>query len=280
MKLFKITVFIVKKNWAHTSNFEDTVRFIGDELKEHVLYEYLKLTKDHKNATYLSANTVALFVKEISEWMKDETMAEMKKYDAYTLLLDEASDESNRSELSLIARVVENGDIRYHFLGLLQLRRCDAATIFQTVEDFIAKEGVQITNVRFAGMDGCTTMSGIYNGVRSHFEKSSGHLVYIHCRNHRLALCFAHLIPKYEDFKTFDSLLLNLFLLLKHSNVKTAIFEEVQEAYGMKSLKLVKAVVTRWLSHGKAVERVLERYETLVAALDAIYMRKKEPAVR
>ena len=67
---------------------------------------------------------------------------------------------------------------------------------------------------------------------------------------------------------------------MKHSNVKSAIFEEVQDAYGLKSLKLVKAVVTRWLSHGKAVERVLDRYETLVAALEEIYLRKKEPAVR
>ena len=129
-------------------------------------------------------------------------------------------------------------------------------------------------------MDGCSTMSGAYNGVCSYFEQSCGHLVYIHCRNHRLALCFAHLLPRYEEFKEFDALLLNLYLIMKHSNVKTAIFEEVQEAYDLKSLKLIKGVVTRWLSHGKAVECVLDRYETLVTALEAIYLRKKEPAVK
>ena len=74
--------------------------------------------------------------------------------------------------------------------------------------------------------------------------------------------------------------LLNLYLLLKNGTVKSNIFKEVQNAYGWKSLKLIKAVTTRWLSHGKAVERVLDRCEALVASLDAIYLRKKEPAVR
>ena len=53
----------------------------------------------------------------------------------------------------------------------------------------------------------------------------------------------------------------------------------MQSAYGLILLKLIKAAVTRRLSHGKAVQRVLDRYEALVAALDAIYIREKEPVV-
>ena len=37
--------------------------------------------------------------------------------------------------------------------------------------------------------------------------------------------------------------------------------------------------VTRWLSHSKAVQRVLDRYEAFVGALDTIYLRKMEPGV-
>ena len=129
-------------------------------------------------------------------------------------------------------------------------------------------------------MDGCSTMSGEHNGVRSLFERSTNHFTYIHCRNHCLALCFAHLIPQFEDFKKFDGLLLNLYLLLKNRSVKQAIFDEVQKAYELTSLKLIKAAVMRWLSHGKAAQRVLDRFKTLVAALDEIYLRKSEPAVR
>ena len=50
---------------------------------------------------------------------------------------------------------------------------------------------------------------------------------------------------------------------------------EVQEAYGLPKLKLIKAVVTRWLPHGKAAS-----YEPLLVSLEEIYEKKKEPSVR
>ena len=132
----------------------------------------------------------------------------MKEHENYTLLLDEATDESNRSELSLIARVVESGEVHNLFLSLFGLCRCDAESIFKTVEAFLIRENLEITNVRFSGMDGCSTVAGIYHGVRSYLEQYSGHLVYIHCHNHRSPLSFTHLIPKYDDFVKFNSLLL------------------------------------------------------------------------
>ena len=70
IKMFKITVFIVKKHWAHTNNFDDTVRFIDKDLHEQILSEYLKLSQSHKNTTYLSQNSVPLFITEINNWMR------------------------------------------------------------------------------------------------------------------------------------------------------------------------------------------------------------------
>ena len=99
--------------------------------------------------------------------------------------------------------------------------------------------------IRFQGMYGYSTMSGQQNGICAHFQNSSPFLVYVHCRNHRLALCFAPIIPRYPNMVKFDSLLLNLFLILKNRNVKTNIFMEVQEAYSLPKLKLIKAVVIR-----------------------------------
>ena len=77
-----------------------------------------------------------------------------------------------------------------------------------------------------------------------------------------------------EVLQEFDSLLLSLFLMMKNSAVKTNIFEEMQKVYVLMPLKLVKAAVTRWLSHGKACDQVLDRFKSLVLALDEIYERK------
>ena len=164
--MFKITVFVVKKHWAHTTNFDDTVRFIGEDLHEQILSEYLKLSESHKNATYLFQNLEPLFITEISNWMKDETIKKMKEHENYTLLLDEATGESNRSELSLIACVVESGEVHNLFLSLLELHRCNAKSNFKTVEAFLITENLEIIIVRFeSGMDGCSTVARIYHGV-------------------------------------------------------------------------------------------------------------------
>ena len=78
IELLKITVFIVRKHWAHTTSYEDLVRFIGNDLGDSVLKEYLTLTDSHKNATYITANRVKQFIKIISEWMKKNTVNELK----------------------------------------------------------------------------------------------------------------------------------------------------------------------------------------------------------
>ena len=127
----KITIFIVRKHWAHTTSYEYLVRFIVNDLGDSVLKEYLTLTDSHKNATYITANRVKQFIKIISEWMKKNTVNELKTCNEFTLLLEESTDEANRSELSLIVRMIRDGKIENHFLDLLQLNRGDAETIFE-----------------------------------------------------------------------------------------------------------------------------------------------------
>ena len=204
--------------------------------------------------------------------MKKNTVNELKTCNEFTLLLDESTDEANRSELSLIVRMIKDGKTENHFPDLLQLNRGDTETIFESVSDCLRENELDIKRTRFAGMDGCSTMAGEHAGLKQLLAAATYHIVYIHCRNHRLALCFAHLIPKFPDFENFDSLLLNLYLLMKNSSVKQSIFEEIQQACELPSLKLIKAAVTRWLSHGQAGKRVLDRYETLVASLDQTYV--------
>ena len=73
MQLLKTTVFIVRKHWAHTTSYEDLLRFIGNDLGDSVLMEYRTLADSYKNATYITANTVKQLIKINSEWMNKNT---------------------------------------------------------------------------------------------------------------------------------------------------------------------------------------------------------------
>jgi len=83
----------------------------------------------------------------------------------------------------------------------------------------------------------------------------------------------------YSILVEVDAALLSVWKLFHYSPQRFAVFQEVQESYGEVVLTLVRAACTRWLSHGKACMRFIDRYVSIVDALDAIYDKKKEPEV-
>lgn len=105
------------------------------------------------------------------------------------------------------------------------------------------------------------------------------HSLYINCRNHRLALCLKHLMRHYPVLTEVDSAMLALWKLFQYSPKKFSVFEKVQESYGIESLTVIRAAVTRWLSHGKACIRFINRYKCILDTLDFIYDDSKEPEV-
>lgn len=130
--------------------------------------------------------------------------------------------------MSLFARIVNEEKTENHFLALVQLKDCNAQSIFDSVNVFFREENFDITKVRFVVVDGCTMMSGQNTGARALLEEVAPFLVYVHCWNHKVGLCFARLILKYEDYAKFVSLPLNVFFMFKNSTVKLSIFDEVQ----------------------------------------------------
>ena len=95
-------------------------------------------------------------------------------------------------------------------------------------------------------------MLGKISGLQRRIRHISPHSMYVNCRCHRLALCFKHLIDQFSWLAKLDKLLLGLWKSFHYIALNRSILTEIQKGYGMKALHLVKAVVTRWLSHGAA----------------------------
>ena len=90
-----------------------------------------------------------------------------------------------------------------------------------------------------------------------------------------MALCFKHLVANFPWLNEIDTLLLGLWKVFHYNALNRHIFSQLQEACGMKVLQLLKAVVTRWLSHGAACKRCRERYEQTIEALDDILVKNR-----
>ena len=57
-------------------------------------------------------------------------------------------------------------------------------------------------------------------------------------------------------------------------------FGAAQTAVGKKTLKLLKAAPTRWLSHGEASKRLVSRSESLLDAFDTLISGKAAPDIK
>ena len=122
-------------------------------------------------------------------------------------------------------------------------------------------------------------MSGEISGLQRRIRHISPHSIYGKWRCYRLTLCFKHLIDQFSWLAKLGKLLLKLWKSFHYSALNRSVLTEIQKAYGMKALHLVKAVVTRWLSHGAACKRCLERYEEILEALDQVLVAKPNPEI-
>ena len=120
-------------------------------------------------------------------------------------------------------------------------------------------------------------MSGVHNGLQRRLSNHVPHAIYINCGCHRLALCFKHLFEEFRCLQSIDSLLLGLWKTFHFSSKNCFILHEIQKPYGMKYLNVIKAAVTRWLSHGAACKCCTERYGMILRSLEDIITRNPRP---
>ena len=66
-----------------------------------MLSKYLWIAESHKNATYVTTNTVKQFINVIGNSTREKTLQTIKSGNYLTLMLDESTDESNHSEFRI-----------------------------------------------------------------------------------------------------------------------------------------------------------------------------------
>lgn len=272
---------MIKSQWPVSEKFSSLVKFIGEDLGENVIGTFLSTCS--KNATYLSSMSVDNIMEAISLYLEDRTLTTLKLVDHFSLLADESTDESQREQLGLIARYKIKGvpGFKEEYLGLINLAATNAESITTAIENFMIAKNIDLINCLFLALDGTNTMSGDISGVQRRIRHLSPHSIYINCRNHRLALIFKHLLKKYDILQDVDSLLISLWKLFHYSPAKQQVFKDIQaEVYCVSILKTLKVSVTRWLSHGLACERVINRYQQLVETLDSLFVDKREPELK
>ena len=85
---------------------------------------------------------------------------------------------------------------------------------------------------RLACMDLTNVNTGARNGLRCHQEHSFPMLLWMGCNNHKLALCFKHLIPQFPTIFKTDAFFLSLWKFFNYHPLAKTFLEESATMYG------------------------------------------------
>ena len=113
----------------------------------------------------------------------------MKEAKYYSILSDEVVDISNKEQVSIVLRFVDDScNIREEFLDFVVVERITGEVLAHKIKETLVKYGLDFQDCRGQGYDGASNMSAV-GGVQGRLSAENRKATYVHCNCHVLNLC-------------------------------------------------------------------------------------------
>ncbi|CAF0953813.1 unnamed protein product [Adineta steineri] len=232
---------------------------------------FLKQWIDEKN--YLSHDIINELCKEIYLTIIRDIVKEISNREWFSLICDETTDQSTRSQLCITIRSVDNNyNVFEDVIGLYEISRQNAPTIVEAILDTLTRCGLDIANCRGQSYDGASNMSGIYGGVSALILKQQGKAMYVHCNAHCLDLAIQDLTSRCTTICSCLSFAKDIIDFIRRSPKRLSIIKETSNQITMPYTTLTPLCPTRWTMRAGSCSSLLENYglvqETLYTISD------------
>lgn len=242
------------------------IRNGNTDLKNH-------LKNASKRSTYMSKTTQNDLLKCCSEVFTDLFVSEIKANKFFSLILDEATDVSNKAQLSFCLRFVDaNGDVREEFLKFVHCEDgVTGADLFRVVAKTLDELGLDLGDCRGQGYDGAGGMAGEINGLSGNVLRENPKAIYSHCQNHRLNLVIASL-TKIIGFRNVMDAIKSISYFFNLSPKRQRHLEKLIGDHfpEKKRKKLLDVCRTRWLERIDGVDLFEDLFSAIVMTLEDI----------
>ena len=186
---------------AGVGNFVEHLNFAlhhgNKDLEDH-------LKNSRSRETYISKTTQNNLLNCCYDLMTETIIKKVKQANFFSVLFDEASDSSNKEQLSICLRYVdENSDICEDFLKYIHSQSgLTGKDLHNEIISSLESFNLEIQNCRGQGYDGAGAVAGKVNGLAPLFLKENPNAFYAHCTSRKLnlAICssFADYLEKYS----------------------------------------------------------------------------------
>ncbi|XP_065054458.1 zinc finger MYM-type protein 1-like isoform X1 [Rhopilema esculentum] len=217
---------------------------------------------NEEKITYTSHEPQNDLIECVFQEVKEEIQRRIDKSQFLAVMMDETSDVSRVEQSAVSVRLINEGEVEEHLLGIIE---CSKDTTANTLSSILLKklEEYKITpqngGKKLIGQsyDGAATMSGELNGIQKQVQDRFPAEYYNHCVAHRISLCASQSAKKIPKVAKFFDTVDKLIRFFRNSPKRTSQLGH----------SLPKPGDTRWLLRDAAIGVIDSLYETIGAVL-------------
>ncbi|KAG2609519.1 hypothetical protein PVAP13_4KG043066 [Panicum virgatum] len=197
--------------------------------------------------------------------------------DVFSLLIDEASDVSDKEQMTVVLRYLsKRGFIIERLVGVVHVKETSAICLKESLQKLFTDIGLSIQQVRGQCYDGASNMRGEFNGLKSKILQENRSAYYVHCFAHQLQLAIVAVAKKNEDISDFFYMISVLFNVVggsckRKDMIKEKHRDDIRKAIGNQTLQ--RAGDTRWGSHYRTLSSIVKLFPAIVSVLK--YVQKE-----
>ncbi|KAL2093150.1 hypothetical protein ACEWY4_010462 [Coilia grayii] len=205
-------------------------------------------------------------VESIAAVIHNETDTEIKKSPFIAVQVDDTSDISNKCQLTVIARYVnDKGTVCERFLGFYDVSsdrdaNAIASVALKAIENYNPTEKLICQTY-----DGASCMSGQHGGVQALVKSQCPNALFIHCYAHKLNLVLAQGTKNIQAAKLFFASVDAFHSFFSRSCKRSALLRDVDRAVSVPGGSAV-----RWNFKSRAVHAIHEGRGSLIVAFGRI----------
>ncbi|XP_066598916.1 zinc finger protein 862-like [Prorops nasuta] len=278
---------LIENNLHNISQLDEpTTSF--DERRKSAEIRFAALMSE-KNIPYNVANDILNFFKEIGKDknvlqsmkvsrtkctniitnvlcpIETENVVESIKKTPFSVFIDETSDISNKKWMTFFIRYVDaiTLDVQCRLLKLINIdaKDCSAEKLFEYFKEEMERLNIPFTNIIGYACDNASVMTGKNMSFKTMLQKKCKNLITFPCICHSSALVANAACNKIPDI--CEDFIKKISTYINNSPKRSAIYDEIHEAFQEKKHKILKLCDTRWLCRYTCIERILNSWNSI-----------------
>ena len=208
----------------------------------------------------LSSDTVCRRVDEMAVDIVEQVVDKLKRAGSFAIQLDESVDVSGKAQLSAFVRFKDEKDFSEHILFCRPLPgRTTGEDIFNLIDTFFTEHSLDWKCCSHICTDGCASMTGTHRGLIARIRQVNPDIQPMHCIIHIvLSTCINHMSPELHEVLNDSVKVINF---IKSRPVNSRMFQTLCDEAGTEHHQLLLHTDVRWLSRGRALQRLFELRE-------------------